>query len=86
MPSVNRASRCCFKVSLEQPTTSDGQAAAFFASHTLVVAVVPLKRAEQELLLREEIEDEPVIIAPNWSSDEPPEIPADDNGLEDMKR
>ncbi len=42
----------------------------------------PLKRAEAELLLRKEMEDEPVIIAPNWSWEASQDMPASDQGVD----
>lgn len=38
----------------------------------------PLKRAEEELLLRKEMEDEPVVIAPSWSWDASQDMPVND--------
>lgn len=45
----------------------------------------PLKRAEEELLLRKEMEDEPVIIAPNWSWDASQDVPANDQGVDAVR-
>lgn len=42
----------------------------------------PLKRAEEELLLRKKMEDEPVIIAPNWSWDEAQNMSVNDKGVD----
>ncbi|WP_322864905.1 recombinase family protein [Aquicoccus sp. G2-2] len=43
----------------------------------------PLKRAEEELLLRKEMEDELVIVAPNWSWDASRDMPANDQTVDD---
>ncbi len=45
----------------------------------------PLKRAEEELALRKEMEEEPVDIAPNWAWDSSLERPADDQVVDGVR-
>lgn len=42
----------------------------------------PLKRADEELALRKEMEEEPVVIAPNWAWDAFQKKPANDQGVD----
>lgn len=42
----------------------------------------PLKRAEEELLLRKEMEDEPNIIAPSWAWDTSHDMLVNDQGVD----
>lgn len=42
----------------------------------------PLKRAEEEILLRKEMEDEAIIIAPNRAWDASQDMPANDQGVD----